>query len=113
MDRRHFLLTSLAVTFAGAVAAAGTIPRIGLLRTNARDAPDPAVDGLRQGLRQLGYVEGQSIQLEPRWAEGRPERLPALAAQLVALNVDVIVTGGEQARSEPFWIHGPWPRGRA
>ncbi|HEX9818081.1 MAG TPA: ABC transporter substrate-binding protein [Methylomirabilota bacterium] len=75
----------------------GTIPRIGLLRTNARGAPDPAAEGFRRGLHELGYVEGQSIQLEYRWAEGRPDRLPALAAELAAINVDVIVTGGEQA----------------
>ena len=75
----------------------GTIPRIGLLRTNASGAPDPAAEGFRRGLHELGYVEGQSIQLEYRWAEGRPDRLPALAAELAAINVDVIVTGGEQA----------------
>ncbi|MGH7322270.1 MAG: ABC transporter substrate-binding protein, partial [Candidatus Rokuibacteriota bacterium] len=78
-------------------AQASKIPRIGLLRTASRDAPDPAAEGLRQGLRELGHVEGQSISIEYRWAEGRPERIPALAAELVRLNVDVIVTGGENA----------------
>jgi putative ABC transport system substrate-binding protein len=52
---------------------------------------------LRQGLRELGYAEGQSVLFEYRWAGGKPERLPALAAELARLNVDVIVTGGEQA----------------
>jgi len=51
----------------------------------------------RQGLRELGYVEGQSIRFEARWAQGRPERLPGLAAELVGLRVDVIVTGGGEA----------------
>jgi putative ABC transport system substrate-binding protein len=100
MDRRAFIVGAVAAGVASLVVdarAAAKIPRIGLLRTNARDAPDPATDGLRQGLQELGYVEGQSIQLESRWAEGRPDRLPVLAAQLVALDVDVIVTGGEQA----------------
>jgi putative ABC transport system substrate-binding protein len=73
------------------------IPRIGVLRTLSRHAPDPAVAGLRQGLRELGHVEGQNIQIEYRWAEGRRERVPALAGELVRLGVDVIVTGGEEA----------------
>jgi putative ABC transport system substrate-binding protein len=71
--------------------------RIGVLRTQSRDALDSAAEGLRQGLRELGYVESQNIRLEYRWAGGKPDRLPALAAELVRLNVDVIVTGGEQA----------------
>ena len=68
-----------------------------MLRTSFRDAPDPALDGLRQGLRELGYVEGQTIDLVTRWADGRLDRVPNLAAELVRLNVDIIVTGGEQA----------------
>jgi putative ABC transport system substrate-binding protein len=71
--------------------------RIGVLRTQSRHALDSAAEGLREGLRELGYVEGQSVLLEYRWAEGRPDRLPALAAELARLDVDVIVTGGEQA----------------
>jgi putative ABC transport system substrate-binding protein len=71
--------------------------RIGVLRTQSRDALDSAAEGLHQGLRELGYVDGQNIRFEYRWAGGRPDRLPALAAELVRLNVDVIVTGGEQA----------------
>jgi putative ABC transport system substrate-binding protein len=53
--------------------------------------PAPRVDGLRQGLADRGYVEGQNIVIEYRWAEGRIERLPALVQELVALPVDVIV----------------------
>jgi putative tryptophan/tyrosine transport system substrate-binding protein len=99
VNRRAFIggVAVLAVLLRVDAQAMAKMPRIGLLRTNARHAPDPATDGFRQGLQELGYVEGQSIQLESRWAEGRPDRLSALAAQLVALNVDVIVTGGEQA----------------
>jgi putative ABC transport system substrate-binding protein len=69
------------------------IPRVGLLRPGA--PPDPDVDAFRRGLRDLGYIEGQTIAIESRWAEGRPERLPLLVAELVQLNVDVIVTQGE------------------
>ncbi|MGH7827482.1 MAG: ABC transporter substrate-binding protein [Candidatus Binatia bacterium] len=69
------------------------IPRVGLLRPGS--PPDPYVDAFRQGLRDLGYIEGQSVAIEYRWLEGRSARLPALAAELVHLKVDVIVTQGE------------------
>jgi putative tryptophan/tyrosine transport system substrate-binding protein len=48
-------------------------------------------------LRQLGYVEGQNVSFEPRWAEGKDDRLPKLAVELVGLKVDLIVTGGSKA----------------
>ncbi len=71
------------------------IPRVGLLRPGA--PPDPYVEAFRQGLRDLGYVEGQTIAIESRWAEGSPARLPPLAAELIQLKADVIVTQGEVA----------------
>jgi putative ABC transport system substrate-binding protein len=74
---------------------AGKIPRIGILRLGS--APDPLVESLRQGLRDLGYVEGQNVGIEYRWVEGRDERLPDLASDLVRIGVDVIVAGGTQA----------------
>jgi putative tryptophan/tyrosine transport system substrate-binding protein len=55
------------------------------------------VQDFRQGLRDLGYVEGQNIVIEYRYAEGRAEQLPDLAAELVRLKVDVIVAGGTAA----------------
>jgi len=67
-------------------------PRIGML-TTAFD-PHPGFEAFRQGLRALGYVEGQSIALESRYAEGHFERLPALAAELVRLKVDLIFAEG-------------------
>jgi putative ABC transport system substrate-binding protein len=101
VDRRRFVLTVLAGIVAGPPAPGaqptGRVPRIGLLRTQPRRAPDPAADGFRQGLRELGYTDGHNVELVYRWAEGRPDGLQGLAVDLVRLNVDIIVTGGEQA----------------
>jgi putative tryptophan/tyrosine transport system substrate-binding protein len=100
-SRRALLIAAgLSLVLGPAPAFAQTsqkVPRIGVLRTQARGTADPAADGLRQGLRDLGYVEGQNVHLEFRWAEGRPDRIPGLATELVQLGVDVLVTGGEQA----------------
>jgi putative ABC transport system substrate-binding protein len=73
----------------------GKIPRIGILRPGS--PPDPFVDAFRQGLRELGYVEGQNVHIEYRWAQGKDERLPSLAADLVRLKVNTIVASGSQA----------------
>ena len=73
---------------------AGKTWRIGLLFLASPTTTTPAIDAFRTGLRELGHVEGRSFTLELRSAEGRAERLPELAAQLVARKVDVIVTGG-------------------
>ena len=56
--------------------------------------PSPSMEAFRQGLRELGYVEGQNLVMEYRYAEGRAERLGDLAADLVRLPVEVIVVGG-------------------
>jgi len=65
--------------------------RIGWLHPGS--SPNPWLETFRQGLRELGYVEGRNITIEERWGDGRADRLPGLAAELVRLNVDVIVTG--------------------
>ena len=66
-------------------------PRIGFLGGASPSAASHFLDAFRRGLRERGYVEGQNIVIEYRWAEGRQERLPGLAAELVGLKVDVIV----------------------
>jgi putative ABC transport system substrate-binding protein len=66
------------------------IPRIGMLRPDS--PPNPAVEAFRQGLRDLGYVEGRNIVVEFRYAEGKLDRLRDLAAELVRIKVDIIVT---------------------
>jgi len=73
------------------------MPRIGYL-SNAPVAPaNPNVEAFRQGIRDLGYVEGQNLVIEYRSAEGQVDRYPTLVAELVRLNVDVIVLAGPQA----------------
>ncbi|SEF04440.1 putative ABC transport system substrate-binding protein [Rhizobiales bacterium GAS188] len=72
--------------------------RVGLLEYSRADVERVRLWGVfRQRLRELGYVEGDNIAFEQRWAEGRADRLPALAAELVKLQVDVIATGGTPA----------------
>jgi putative ABC transport system substrate-binding protein len=70
------------------------IPRIGILITASASSFSARVEAFRQRLRELGYVEGKNIVIEYRYAEGKRERLSALAAELVRLKVDVIVTTG-------------------
>jgi ABC-type uncharacterized transport system substrate-binding protein len=70
------------------------VPRIGFLLAPARSAVSEPLDAFRQGLRELGYLEGQNIVIEYRYAEGKLGRLPDLAAELVRLKVDVIVAAG-------------------
>jgi putative ABC transport system substrate-binding protein len=90
----------LAFTFAfgGAVGAQPTkITRIGYLDAVSLSVNAAPVEAFRQGLRTLGYVDGKNIFIEWRSADGKLDRLPALAAELVHLKVDIIVTGGRSA----------------
>jgi putative ABC transport system substrate-binding protein len=89
------VLGFLAAPLAAETQQAERVARIGVLRQGS--PPDPLVESFRQGLRELGYAEGRNISIEYRWAEGRTERLPDLAAELVRLKVDVIVAGGFDA----------------
>jgi len=70
------------------------VPRIGLLSARSSSSESTRTEAFRQGLQELGYVEGKNIVIEYRYAEGKFERLPDLAAELVRLNVDVIVAAG-------------------
>jgi len=99
MDRRTFVAGTGVVLLAAPLAAEAQevekVARIGMLA--GASPPDPFVESFKQGLRELGYVEGRNISIEYRWAEGRDERLPGLAADLVRLKVDVIVASSQAA----------------
>ena len=95
-----FLTTLLlAAPLAAEGQQAGKVWRIGYLRTTPVSSAPHLTEAFQQGLRELGYVEGQNVAIEFRDAEGNPERLPVLASELVRLKVDVLVTSGTQATS--------------
>ena len=85
----------LAAPLAAGAQPVGKAPRIGFLNGGSRDET-LRLDAFRQGLHELGWVEGQNVAIEYRFAEGRFDRLPDLAAELVRLKVDIIVTQGAQ-----------------
>src|SRR5689334_12535429 len=96
VSRRRFSLSLCALVAVPAIARAqaqpARIPRVGYLQAVVpQNGTSPLLEDFRQGLRDLGYAEGRNIELEIRWGEGHLERLPALAADLVRMKVDVIV----------------------
>src|SRR6266849_6319338 len=99
-NRRTFMASMigavLSVPLAIEAQQAGKVPRIGFLFYGS-PGPSPELDAFRQGLRELGYIEGQNIAIEVQFANGRVGQLPELAAKLVRLKLDVIVTPGTPA----------------
>jgi putative tryptophan/tyrosine transport system substrate-binding protein len=87
----------LAAPLAAEAQQAGKVARIGYLTSGSYTTAPHLVEAFLQGLRDLGYVEGQNIVIEQRYADGKAERLPGLAAELVNLKVDVIVASGTPA----------------
>src|SRR5262245_49726579 len=98
MKKKIAVLTLYTMLFALCSSAATQqpmkVPRIGYLIGSSSFASSARIPPFRQGLRELGYIEGKNIMIEWRFAEGKPDRLPALAAELVRLEVAVIVTAG-------------------
>jgi putative tryptophan/tyrosine transport system substrate-binding protein len=82
----------LALGFPTEAQQAKKIPRIGYLSSTSPSAGASRIEAFRQGLRDLGYIEGENLVIEWRYAEGKLDRLPALAAELVRLNVDIILS---------------------
>ena len=101
MDRRTFVSTAgaavLVRTFPSAAQPSTKVPRIGVLYTGTPSTASPSLEAFRQGLREHGYVEGRNIVVEQRYGDGKLERLTELAAELVRLKVDVIVTPTDEA----------------
>ena len=101
MDRRLFLGTLacglLAAPLAAEAQQTGKVYRVGFLSNGWSTTSPQVVAAFRQGLRELAWVEGQNIVIEYRWAEGRSDRLPDLAAELVRLRVDVLVASAAAA----------------
>jgi putative ABC transport system substrate-binding protein len=91
------LVLLLASTYQAEAQQATKIPRIGILAPPSESFFSVPLEGFRQRLRELGYVEAKNIVIEYRYAEGKLERLPDLAAELVGLKVDVIVAMGAAA----------------
>jgi len=101
MDRRMFIsgmtLGLLTAPLVAEAQEAAKVYRIGVLETTSVALNTVNLDGLRQGLRELGYVEGRNFVIEYRSADGRPERFAALATDLARQNVDLILTRGTPA----------------
>src|SRR2546426_6279689 len=112
MERRTFLATLVGGLLAAPLAAEAQprekLPRVGYLSPGSPSEPfrRRRFEAFRQGLRELGYVEGQNIAIESRWAEGKYDRYSALAADVVRLKVDVIVAEGRGAIEEHHKANG-------
>src|SRR5262245_5784531 len=91
--------TLLALDLSSEAQQTPKIPRIAFLAGGARSADALLLETFWQRMKELGYIEGKNITAEYRFAEGAPERLPSFAAELVRLNVDVIVAPGSGTRA--------------
>jgi putative ABC transport system substrate-binding protein len=99
LERRDFLIAVgaiLAAPLAADAQQAEKVPRIGFLSATSPSDRPPLLDAFRQRLRELGWVEGKNIVIDYRYAEGQVDRLPDLAAELVRLKVDLLVSWGTQ-----------------
>jgi len=107
LNRRRFLQGTLALAGLGLLSGCGVplrpsasparIPKVGWLEAGTPASSEPNLEAFRRGLRELGYVEGQNIGIELRYADGREERLPELTNELVRDQVDVILTSAAGA----------------
>jgi putative ABC transport system substrate-binding protein len=96
-----FVMVLLVVAVIAEAQQPKKVSRIGLLGGSSLAALSARIEAFRQGLRELGYVEGKNIVIEYRWAEGKIERFPDLATELVRLKVDVIASSSRRVRYQP------------
>jgi ABC-type uncharacterized transport system substrate-binding protein len=101
MKKKITVLTLCAMLFAVCSSAQAqqpkNVPRIGYISSGDPASESARAEGIRLALRELGYIEGQNIAIEYRYAEGKRDRYPELAAELVRLKVDIIlVPGGDE-----------------
>ena len=105
MRRREFLGVISGGVAAWPLAAQSqqpSMPVVGLLAAPAAAFYGYIIDAVRRGLKETGYIEGQNVAIEYRWADGQYQRLPSMAAELVSFGVAVIITvGGIPPRSRP------------
>jgi putative ABC transport system substrate-binding protein len=99
----------VALSFAAEAQQPASIPRIGILSPDSIAGRAMLYDAFRQGLRDLGYFEGQNLSFEWRSAEGKLDRLPGLAAELVGLKVDLMVASGTPASQAAKQVTGTVP----
>jgi len=88
---------------------AGKVARIGRLSPLSAETDRPNLEAFRKGLRELGWVEGRSFTIESRFADGQPERLPELAAELIRQRVDLILTGSTPGALAAKKAPAPFP----
>jgi putative tryptophan/tyrosine transport system substrate-binding protein len=97
MRRRQFITllggAAAALPLAARAQQAAKVARIGWMSRGNAAANDPNMNAFRQGMRELGYVEGRSFVMEPRYADGKTELMPDQAAELERVGVDVIIAG--------------------
>ena len=91
------MLLLLAPCFPTEAQQPGKVPRIGFVFGGDPSNTGPSVEAFRQGMHELGYVEGKNIQVEYRYIEGKSERIPSLVTELIQLKVDVLVTAALSA----------------
>ena len=91
------ILSLLTAPLTSTAQQAAEVPRLGLLIPGSSSAFAPRIEAFRQGLRDLGYIEGRNITIAYRFTEGQADRLPALVAELIHLKVDIMVTDGDVA----------------
>src|SRR5262245_3253890 len=98
MRRRRFLLLAGATATAWCSAAAtAAVPSIGFVQTGSREENQGLLDAFRGNLAALGWIDGNTIDVLDRWAEDRPERLPAIVKELIGSGVTMLVTAGTLA----------------